>query len=143
MALPRVHMVGNLVADPELRFSASGKAVLKARVACNERKKQVDGSWADGPSCFIDVTMFDKQAEAGAEELRKGQRVMVEGRMQQREYETSAGERRSAYEVIAEDIAKVVRPKAGNQAGGGRSVSDDPWASAGGGQVPQDDEVPF
>lgn len=133
--LPRVHMVGNLVADPELRFSASGKAVAKLRVASNENRKQADGTWGDGPSCFLDVTAFDHIAEAVAEECFKGTRVIVEGRLQQREWETNAGEKRTGYEVLAEDIGKVLR---GKKSGNGKAKADDPWASA----VPSD-EPPF
>lgn len=121
-------MVGNLVDDPQLRFSASGKAVVKMRVACNENRKQADGTWADGPSCFLDVTGFDQVAEAVAEACTKGSRVIVEGRMQQREWQTKEGEKRTSYELLAEDIGIVLRSKKSDS--NGKAKAEDPWANA-------------
>ncbi len=137
MPLPKVTITGNLVADPELRFTQAGKALCKFRVASSESKKQPDGSWVDGATCFLDVTVFDRLGEAVADELRKGTAVVVVGRMQQRDYETNEGAKRSAFEVLADSVARAIKP--GKTAGGPKH--DDPWASSG--QDPATDEPPF
>lgn len=137
MPLPRITITGNLVADPELRFSQSGKALCKFRVASSESRKQPDGSWEDGATCFLDVTVFDRLAEECANVLTKGTAAVITGRVQQRDYETNEGARRTAYEVLADQVARTVKPGKG---GGG---SADPWASAGdGSQPPQSPEDP-
>lgn len=108
MSLPQITMVANAVADPELRVTASGKAVAKLRVACNSRIRQQDGSFVDGDACFLDVTAWERTAEAVAEAVRKGTKVMITGRLQQRSYETATGEKRTVYEVVADEVALVL-----------------------------------
>lgn len=129
--LPMVTLVGNLVADPELRFSQSGKAVCKLRTASNERRRGEDGNWVDGETCFLTVTVFGPRAEQTAE-LTKGQRVIVVGRLAQRTWEQD-GQRRSDYEVKADEVAPIAKAKP--QAGG---TSD--WGST---QTDQTEEPPF
>lgn len=137
MTLPQIYLTGNAVADPELRFTASGKAVAKFRIACNSRVKK-DGEWGDGPTTFLDCTVWEKAAEAVAESVRKGTKLMVTGRLEQRSFETSAGEKRTVYEVNADDVALVLlAPKSQSQ-----RQSDDPWAT-GPGNEPQQHEAPF
>lgn len=129
--LPVVTLSGNLVADPELRFSAAGRAICKLRTASNERRRQEDGTFIDGETCFLTVTVFGPRAEQAAE-LTKGQRVLVTGRLAQRTWEQD-GQRRSDYELKADEIAGI--PKAKPQTGGG---SD--WGST---QADADDSPPF
>lgn len=140
MSLPSVTLTGNLVADPELRFTNAGKAIAKLRVACNSRVKGADGQWTDGESCFLDVTVWDKKGEAAAETLRKGSTVTLTGRLAQRSWEAEDGTRRHAYEIHCEEIAATVKAQGGGQQGG-----KDPWASAEpamAGAGPAQDELP-
>ena len=96
---------GNLVADPELRYTQSGVAVLNMRVAANDRvRDQETGEWRQGPSTFVTVTVWRRQAENLAESLAKGDQVLVIGELAQREYQTREGEKRTAYEVLAEHV---------------------------------------
>ncbi|MBO0802784.1 MAG: single-stranded DNA-binding protein [Nocardiopsaceae bacterium] len=156
---------GNLVADPELRFTSSGQPVASFRVASTPRTRdQATGEWKDGDSLFLSCSVWRQQAENVAESLQRGMRVIVTGRLRQRSYETKDGERRTVYEVDVEDVgpsmrnasAKVNRasrsggqgggfggPNGGSQSGGSQSTQGgDPWASdAGSGGY--SDEPPF
>lgn len=122
--LPYCSADGNLVADVEIRFSAAGKAIAKARIACNERKRAEDGSWVDSSTTFLSLTLFGAAAEDAAE-LRKGQRVVVTGRLAQRVWEQD-GVKRSDYELKVDSLGAV--PRAGNRqpAGGDWVASDSP-----------------
>ncbi len=132
MALPRIELEGNLVADPELRFTASGKAVANFRVATSERKKQGD-EWVDGDECFLDCSIWDKAAENLTESLTVGAKVIVTGRLRQRSYETNSGEKRTVYEVKCDSVgpslrnatAKVNRAERSQSTG---RITDDVWA---------------
>jgi len=132
MALPRIELEGNLVADPELRFTASGKAVANFRVATSERKKQGD-EWVDGDECFLDCSIWDKAAENVTESLTVGAKVIVTGRLRQRSYETNSGEKRTVYEVKCDSVgpslrnatAKVNRAERSQSTG---RITDDVWA---------------
>lgn len=104
--LPAVHMEGRLAADPELRFAASGTAVARMRVGANSRKRLEDGSWADDKTCWLDVTAFRRLAEGAAETLRKGDLVVLTGKLQTDEWEQE-GQKRSKIVCIAESIGKV------------------------------------
>lgn len=137
MTLPMIHLTGNLVADPELRFTPSGKAVAKFRVASSHRVKDADGQWRDGATCFLDCQVWEGKAEALVEVARKGTTVMLSGRLGQREYETKEGERRTVYEIQVDDVAITVR--AGKSAGAKSSRDQDPWAAA---PAPNDDSEP-
>lgn len=147
MPLPKLTIQGNLTSDPELRFSANGKALCKMRVASSESRKSENGEWKDGPTCFLDLTAFDLIAEACAETLHKGSPVLVTGRLQQREWVDDNGGKRTNYEVLIESIGPLLRAK---KIPGGQSQrgGDDPWASTnptGGSKDPynSDEEVPF
>lgn len=142
--LPRITLAGNLVADVELKFVASsGKAVAKCRVACSERKKTAEGEWVDGATAFLDVVIFGPVAEEAAE-LRKGSKVIITGRLQQRSWETPQGEKRSTFEVIADEIGPALKPMRGSGQGHqqARAALDDPWG-AGPGNEPQVQDPPF
>ncbi len=129
MSLPRIELEGNLVADPELRFTAQGKAVANFRVATSERKKQ-GNDWVDGDECFIECTVWDKAAENVTESLTKGQKVIVTGRLKQRSYDTNAGERRTVYELKVDSVGPSLRnaTAAVSRVERTQGNSRDPWA---------------
>lgn len=110
MTLPRVQVDGRLTADPELRFTPSGFAVANFTVAGNDRVKKKDGSdeWEDGPTTFLRCSVWREQAENVAESLRKGDGVLVTGKLTQREYEHE-GQKRTAFEVQVETIGPSLR----------------------------------
>lgn len=132
MSLPLIQLEGNLTADPQLRFTASGKAVANFRIATSERKKQ-GNDWIDGDECFLECTVWDQMAENICESLSKGQKVIVTGRLKQRSYETNSGEKRTVYEVKADSVGPSLRNaiakanKVERTQATGR-VTDDPWA---------------
>lgn len=102
----RLTVVGNLVDDPELRFTGSGAPVVNFRVASTPRRFERDaGEWRDGETLFLRCTAWRALAENVAASLSKGCRVVVSGTLSQRSYETDAGERRYQYEVQADDVA--------------------------------------
>ena len=106
-----ITLVGNLVEDPQLRFTASGHAVLSARVASTPRTfDKQSGEWRDGESLFLSINAWRQLAENIAESrLSKGQRVIVQGRLKQRSYETRDGEKRTVYEIEADEFGPSLR----------------------------------
>ena len=94
-------IIGNLVEDPEVRFTNTGIAVTNLRVAVTQRVQQ-DGQWRDGDTSFFKVNVWRGQAENLADSLTKGDRVMITGRLRQRSWETPEGERRSVAEIEAD-----------------------------------------
>jgi single-strand DNA-binding protein len=161
-----ITMIGNLVDDPELRFTPSGAAVAKFRVASTPRYlDKTTNEWKDGESLFLQCQIWRQAAENVAESLTKGMRVILSGRLKQRSYETKEGEKRTVFEVEVDEVgpslrnatAKVTRTqRAGGTGGFGAapataadSFNDDPWAaaspsSAGGGwATTTSDEPPF
>jgi single-strand DNA-binding protein len=161
-----ITVVGNLVADPELRFTASGQPVATFRIASTPRvRDNASGEWKDGDSLFLTCNVWRQAAENVAESLQRGMRVIVTGRLKQRNYETKEGEKRTVYEVEVDDVgpslrnasAKVARANRTGGAGGGGgygggnggggnsggssggSRNEDPWASDAG----YSDEPPF
>jgi single-strand DNA-binding protein len=136
-----ITIVGNLVDDPELRFTPSGAAVAKFRIASTPRflDKQTN-EWKDGESLFLTCNVWRQAAENVAESLQRGMRVIVQGRLKQRSYETKEGEKRTVYEIEADEVgpslrnatAKVAKTTRGGGGGGfGAGTPDnDPWASA-------------
>ena len=136
-----ITIVGNLVDDPELRFTPSGAAVAKFRIASTPRflDKQTN-EWKDGESLFLTCNVWRQAAENVAESLQRGMRVIVQGRLKQRSYETKEGEKRTVYEIEADEVgpslrnatAKVAKTTRGGGGGGfGAGAPDnDPWASA-------------
>ena len=137
-----ITVVGNLVDDPELRFTPSGQAVARFRIASTPRTRDAQsGEWKDGESLFLTCSVWRQYAENVAESLQRGMRVIVNGRLRQRSYETKEGEKRTVYELDVEDVgpalrnatAKVTRVNRGTGAAGGTGAgasSDDPWAAA-------------
>jgi single-strand DNA-binding protein len=137
-----ITLVGNLVDDPELRFTPSGAAVAKFRIASTPRyMDRQTNEWKDGESLFLTCNVWRQAAENVAESLQRGTRVIVQGRLKQRSYETREGEKRTVYEVEVDEVgpslrnatAKVTKASRGGGGGGGGAGfggGDDPWASA-------------
>jgi single-strand DNA-binding protein len=101
-------IVGNLVVDPELRFTSNGTPVSNLRVAVTQRVLE-DGAWRDGQTSFFRVNAWRENAAHLAESLHKGDRVVVLGRLRQRSWETPEGERRSVAEIEADEVAASLR----------------------------------
>src|SRR5690242_16192407 len=103
-------IVGNLTDDPELRFTSSGTAVARFRVASTPRTlDRASGEWTDGEPLFLTCIVWRQMAENVAESLSRGYRVVVSGRLRQRAYETSAGEKRTAMELETDEIGPSLR----------------------------------
>jgi single-strand DNA-binding protein len=136
-----ITLVGNLVDDPELRFTPSGAAVAKFRMASTPRYlDKTTNEWKDGESLFLTCNVWRQAAENAAESLQRGMRVIVQGRLKQRSYETKEGEKRTVYEVEVDEVgpslrnatAKVNKTQRGGSGGfgGAPAAENDPWASA-------------
>lgn len=125
-----ITLVGNITADPELRFTPSGAAVAKFTVASTPRfYDKAANEWRDGDTLFLTCNAWRGMGENIAESLTKGTRVIVQGRLKQRSYETKEGEKRSVYEVEVDDIGpSLLRATAtitkNNRAGGGGNGAD-------------------
>jgi len=154
-----ITVVGNLVDDPELRFTPSGAAVANFRIASTPRTfDKQSNEWKDGDALFLSCSVWRQAAENVAESLQKGMRVVVQGRLKSRQYETREGEKRTVFEIEVEEVgpslkyatAKVTRAaRSGggggysNQGGGGGggygggAPAADPWASSGPAGAPQ------
>ncbi len=127
-----ITLIGNLTADPELRFTPSGAAVANFTVASTPRTfDRQTNEWRDGDAMFLNCAVWRQAAENVAESLQKGMRVIVQGRLQSRSYETREGERRTVFEIDVDEIgpalryatAKVSRnPSGGGQGGGQQSA---------------------
>jgi single-strand DNA-binding protein len=103
-----VTLVGNLVEDPELRFTPSGVPMAKIRLAVSRRWRDNNGEWQE-ESSFFGGTVWRDQAESVAESLQKGNRVIVVGRLEQRSWETQEGEKRSVVEIAIDEIGPSLR----------------------------------
>jgi single-strand DNA-binding protein len=155
----QITIAGNLVDDPELRFTPAGQPVARFRVASTPRfRDNATGEWKDGDSLFLTCNVWRQAAENVAESLQRGMRVIVSGRLRQRSYETKEGEKRTVYEVEVDDVgpslrnasAKVnrvartgsgggygqggsgssgSRPSSGQGNAGGYGGDSDPWAA--------------
>jgi len=165
-----ITMIGNLVDDPELRFTPSGYAVANFTVASTPRNyDKKTNEWKDGDTLFLRCSLWREAAENVAETLSKGTRVILSGRLKQRSYETKEGEKRTVFEVEVDEVGpslryatakvtKTSRQNAGNSAGSNSgfasptdTFNEDPWAaststsSSGGGgwATTTNDEPPF
>jgi single-strand DNA-binding protein len=105
----RVTLVGNLTADPELRFTPSGLQVANLRLAVTPRTRQQDGTWRDGETSFHTVTVWRDQAEHATETLAKGARVIVVGRPKERTWTDQDGTEHHVVEVDAEELGPSLR----------------------------------
>jgi single-strand DNA-binding protein len=154
-----ITIIGNLVGDPELRYTPTGQAVATFRVASTPRfMDRTTNEWKDGDSLFLSCNVWRQAAENVAESLTRGTRVIVSGRLRQRSYETREGEKRTVYEVEVDEVgpslrnasAKVTRSsrssggfggssgqsgqsgqggQGGYGGGAGGHAGDDPWAA--------------
>jgi len=165
-----ITIIGNLVGDPELRYTPTGQAVATFRIASTPRfMDRTTNEWKDGDSLFLSCNVWRQAAENVAESLQRGMRVIVSGRLRQRSYETKEGEKRTVYEVEVDEVgpslrnasAKVTRSQRSGAGGGGGfggqgsgqggygggapagRANDDPWASDAGGDTGFSDEPPF
>ena len=148
-----ITVIGNLTADPELRFTPNGAAVANFTVASTPRTfDRQTNEWKDGDAMFLNCSVWRQYAENVAESLSKGTRVIVSGRLKARSYETREGEKRTVFEIDVDEVgpalryatAKVTRTQGGgggggnwqgNQGGntgGGGGQQSDPWSSSGG-----------
>jgi single-strand DNA-binding protein len=155
-----ITVIGNLVDDPELRFTPSGAAVANFRIASTPRTfdKQTN-EWKDGETLWLGCSVWRQAAENVAESLTKGTRVIVQGRLKSRSYETREGEKRTVFEIDVDEVgpslktatAKVNRANRsggqgggqgggfsggqsggqGGQSSGGQPAGGDPWSSGG------------
>ena len=151
----QITIAGNLVDDPELRFTPAGQPVARFRVASTPRfRDNSTGEWKDGDSLFLTCNVWRQAAENVAESLTRGMRVIVSGRLRQRSYETKEGEKRTVYEVEVDDVGpslrnasakvnRVARSGAGDggygggqRSSGGRSSGGGQGGSYGGGGEP-------
>ncbi len=161
-----ITIVGNLVDDPDLRFTPSGAAVANFRIASTPRTfdKQTN-EWKDGETLFMTCAVWRQAAENVAESLQRGMRVLVQGRLKARSFETREGEKRTVFEIDVDEVgpslrnatAKVTKASRsggdGNYSGGGGSSQstggqggNDPWATSapvGGGQANQGGNDPW
>jgi single-strand DNA-binding protein len=165
----QITIVGNLVDDPELRFTPAGQPVARFRVASTPRFLDKNtNEWKDGDSLFLTCNVWRQAAENVAETLQRGMRVIVSGRLRQRSYETKEGEKRTVYEVEVDDVGPSLRSASakvnrvartggqgggygqggqsggrpsGGQGGGGYGQDADPWATDSPGGY--SDEPPF
>ena len=136
-----ITVIGNLTADPELRFTPSGAAVANFTVASTPRTfDRQSNEWKDGEALFLNCSVWRQAAENAAESLQRGMRVIVSGRLKARSYETREGEKRTVFEIDVDEVgpslkyatAKVSKTtRAGGGGGGGFGGGEDPWASGG------------
>lgn len=138
----KVILMGNLTRDPEIRYTPSGTAVANFRLAVNRRYRQ--GTEFKEEVCYIDIVVFGKQAESSGQYLSKGSGVIVEGRLQERRWESEDGQRRSRHEVVAQMVRFLPRRQESQAVGktaessGGASESE--WQA---GEEVVDSDVPF
>lgn len=138
-----VTIIGNLTADPDLRFTQSGAAVTNFTVASTPRTfDKQSGEWKDGDALFMRCNLWRQPAENVAESLTRGTRVIVSGRLRQRSFETRDGDKRTVVELEVDEIGPSLRyatvqvRKAQRQGdsgagySGGSKPADDPWGSA-------------
>jgi len=141
-----ITVVGNLVDDPELRFTPAGAAVAKFRIASTPRRfNKTTNAWEDGDALFLTCSVWRQAAENVAESLTRGVRVIVQGRLKQRSYEDGQGVKRTVYELDVDEVgptlARATAKVTKNPAGGGQQQANssfagtatstqDPWANA-------------
>ena len=151
-----ITVVGNLTDDPELRFTPNGAAVANFTIASTPRTfNRQTSTWEDGDALFLRCSVWRQAAESVAESLQRGMRVIAQGRLRQRSYETREGEKRTVIEMEVDEIgpslrfatAKVTRTQrsgggGGGFGGGGAQGGNDPWATPAGGSAPQASNAP-
>ncbi len=152
-----ITVVGNLTADPELRYTQSGLAVANFTIASTPRSfDRASNEWKDGDALFLRASVWREFAEHVASSLTKGSRVIAQGRLKQRSYETKEGEKRTTIELEVDEIgpslryatAQVTRSAGGaggGAMGGGRSggapIADEPWGAPASASAPAGGDV--
>jgi single-strand DNA-binding protein len=134
MTLNKMMIIGNLGADPELRYTPSGKAVAELRVAVNDRSRGPDGEWQEETQWFR-VELWDQAAERAAERLRKGHKVFAEGALRAREWEGKDGQKRTSLEIRFARVQSLER-RDPSESGYGGSPSEDSSNAPRGGSEP-------
>ena len=134
-SLNKVLLIGNLTRPPELRYTPSGTAVADLRLAVNRNYTTQSGEKRE-EACFLTVVVWGKQAESSAEYLDKGSPVMIEGRLQTRDWETKDGQKRNVVEVVAERLQFLGRGRAAGPAPEAEPVEEPAAASDGADDVP-------
>ncbi len=158
MTLNKMMIIGNLGADPELRYTPSGKAVTNLRVAVNDRSRGADGEWVE-ETLWIRVEVWEQAAERLAEQLRKGNKVYAEGTLRAREYDGSDGQKRTSLELRFARVVNLERRPRDDEGGayagpdGGQAVASGAPVAVrprGAGQAPSAgsaemdvDDIPF
>ena len=134
-----ITIVGNCVNDPELRFTPSGAAVANFTVASTPRKfDRASNTWVDEPTLFMRCSVWREAAENVAESLHRGTRVVVQGRLKSRSYETKEGEKRTSIELEVDEIgpslryanATITRAPSSGGGGGNRGAVEEPWGAS-------------
>jgi single-strand DNA-binding protein len=128
----QITIAGNLVDDPELRFTPAGQPVARFRVASTPRfRDNSTGEWKDGDSLFLTCNVWRQAAENVAESLTRGTRVIVSGRLRQRSYETKEGEKRTVYEIEVDDVGPSLRNASAKVSKMARSGGDGNYGNGG------------
>lgn len=143
--LPTVNGEFVIVADPEMRFSTDGKPWAKVRAVAKDRRKNANGEWEDGDTCFIDIIVGGKTAEYLVESAGKGDSIVVQGKLNYRQWESDDGRKNQSYSIRADNIgvsvkfgtAKTSKAIAFNSGLTGEMIKQN--ASP----TPADDEAPF
>ncbi|MGH2429592.1 MAG: single-stranded DNA-binding protein [Candidatus Limnocylindria bacterium] len=131
MSLNKMMIIGNLGADPELRYTPSGKAVTNLRVAVNDNRRGPDGEWIE-ETLWLRVEVWDQAAERAAEQFRKGNKIYAEGQLRAREYEGNDGQKRTSLELRFARVVNLERRSReeggtpGGDGDGGRTSEDAP-----------------
>jgi len=128
MTLNKMMIIGNLGADPELRYTPGGKAVTNLRVAVNNRHRGQDGEWQEETQWFR-VELWDQAAERAAEQFRKGNKVFAEGQLRIREFEGNDGQKRTSVEIRFARVVSLERRDPGEAFGIGEAATDAPPAA--------------
>jgi len=142
--LPNISGEFTAVNDPELRFTPSGKAVANVRIVANSKRKNEKGEWEDDKVVWLNLTAWGQLAENIAESVEKGTRILVKGRLETREYTTKDGDKRSSYDVTADEVGPSLAFATAKVSKSGRSSgtakTEDAWST---GSSAQADEPPF
>lgn len=152
MALPRITIEGRLGEDPTLRFTPSGKAVSEMRIVASDKRKNEQGEWEDVATLWITATIWGEYAEHVAESFKKGESILVTGKLKTDSWTTDDNEKRSQIKVDASEVGIPLRfrqiPHGSGQAtrSSSREPQADAWSGGGGQQQPSTtayDEPPF
>ena len=145
MAFSKIMIIGNLGRDPELRYTPNGKAVTQFSVAVSHSRPDGQGGWIDDGTDWYRVSVFGDRADRAAEQLRKGNRVFVEGRFKSREFEGKDGEKRTSLDITADNVISLERrgrdDDGGSFSGAPASVAAPPGGGGGGSGRPSADDT--